>query len=283
MKKYKSNKRNKTKRRTHNNRINKRRKTQKKNNKRKKTNIKGGDGGKPKPYPTPVPIPDPIPIPIPPRPSPKPTPNRSLNLISKFKNIKPNTLYFLQAGDDLLYIFTDEGEKDMMNREIWESIISDINEFPEVSNDCERKLCEDILPYFKKDKYEFQFPIKCYRIAPTDYPNYLCLASNKWETGPSELFEVFFEYINSIYNIYEIDEWPKFLPPLPIKKSNKIPLLEECSEEYIKQNKNKMECNQSCCGWPQSGYVCGEVDGLLVSEGACVQEKKTQVLKNPTY
>ena len=250
-----------------------------KKNKKKKIKGGGGDGIKSKPIPKPTP-PVPNPIPIPPHPPPKPIPNRSLKLISEFENIKGNTLYFLQAGNDLLYIFTSEKDNDMMNKEIWESFISAMNEFPEDSKDCEKKIAEDILSFFEKDEYKFNFPIICYRILPTDYPNYLC-CSNEWTPGHTELFEAFFDYINSIYNIYEIDEWPKYLPHPPIKKSKKISLFEECSEDYIKQNKKKMECNQKCCGWPHSGYVCGEVDGLLGSEGACVQEKENK--QNSTY
>jgi len=283
MKRYKSKKRNKTKRRrTHNNRINKRKKAQKKDNKRRKTNMKGGDGDKPKPYPNPNPIPDPIPVP--PDPSPKPEPVQNLKLISRFEDIQTQKLYLLSSSDDFLYMYVDRKKIDQPYKK--DEIEETINEEQEETtpNICEINMNRFILDYFDGAECDSWFgnPL-FYRIDFFNNPNYLCTTSGQWGRGVGpDLFEASFNYINSIYNIYEIDEWPKFLPPPPIRKSNKFSILEECSEEYIKQNKNKMECNQNCCGWPHSGYVCGEVDGLLGSEGKCVEEQ-TRVLKNPTY
>ena len=64
-------------------------------------------------------------------------------------------------------------------------------------------------------------PSLFYRTDFFNNPNYLCLTSCQWDRRvETDLFEASFNYINSIYNIYEIDEWPKFLPPPPIPKSN---------------------------------------------------------------
>jgi len=283
-------KRNYTKRRrkTKNNFINKRRKTQKKHNKRKKTNMKGGgDGGEPKPYPNP----NPNPIPIPPDPSPKPEPEQSLKLISRFEDIQSQKLYILSGSDDFLYMYTDKKKYDSpYERAEIEESIDELDEKNDPKDWCEIRMNRSILDYFEGAECDgyIRSPL-FYRIDYFNNPNYLCATSGQWGRGgrvtrasPPDLFEASFNYINSIYNIYEIDEWPKSLPPPPIRKS-KEKNKEECSGDYIKQNKNKIECNQNCCGWPHSGYVCGEVDSLPGTEGKCTLEEKTSTKQNPTY
>ena len=278
-------KRNYTKRRrqTRNRRNKKRKKTHgRHNNKRKKTNMKGGDGGEPKPYPNPNPIPDPIPVP--PDPSPKPEPVQSLRLISSFEDLQAQKLYLLSSSDDLLYIYIDYPvtlDEPYYKSDIQEHIDS-LVETNDPRNECSIKMYRDILSLCDQDEYSIWMQVPLYYRIALDYrSDYLCTATLNDGQGIPDLFEASFNYINSIYNIYEIDEWPKFLPPPPIQKSNKISILQECSEEYIKQNKNKMECNRKCC--PNSGYVCGMVDDPAGPKGTCIKKEKTGIKQNPTY
>jgi len=170
-------------------------------------------------------------------------------------------------------------EAAVYSRAVIEEDIAWLVELNDPSDECDIKILRDILDYFDEDGAEYAsyfFEPLLYRIGDINNPNYLCTPSGQWARGDAtDLYEASFKYFNSIYNIYAIDDWPTILPPPPIKKSNEISILKECSEEYVKQNKNKNECNRMCCGWPLSGYVCGEVDGLLGSEGSCVKEEKT--------
>jgi len=283
MNKYNKTKRNKTKRRrkTKNNFINKRRKIQKNHNKRKNT-MKGGDRGKPKPYSIPDPNPKPGPIPPPPPPPPKPEPVQNLKLISRYEDIQSPKLYMLVGSDDLLYLYNNvKNWKEVITKDVEEDNINFLVEKNDPNLDCEIQVRKDILDYFDGDDYDnwwfsLEQDILTYRVHLFDNPNYLCAPNGQWGRLIFDLYEPSFNYINSIYNVYELDEWPTFLPPPPIRKSNEFSILEECSEEYIKQNKNKTECNQRCCGWPHSGYVCGEVENDYtpgLSHGSCVEER----------
>uniref|UniRef100_A0A6C0F4T0 Uncharacterized protein n=1 Tax=viral metagenome TaxID=1070528 RepID=A0A6C0F4T0_9ZZZZ len=200
MKRYKSTKRNKTKqrRKTHKTRINKRRKTQKRRiNNRRKYDMKGGMLKKPTIQP------EPGPKPMPPS-APEIDPERG-ELISSFEEIRYRKLYLFSGSDDTLYMYMDvpRVEKPYYKSDV-QSFIEDHR-----CNACELKMNECIIQYCKKDKYSSYYnDIILYR-ANFDKNNYLCCEeSYKWIETNIYLFEGAFDYINSIYNIYEIDEWP---------------------------------------------------------------------------
>tara|TARA_B110000046_G_C12863833_1_gene343027 strand:- start:264 stop:848 length:585 start_codon:yes stop_codon:yes gene_type:complete len=187
----------------------------------------------------------------------------------------------LSSSDDLLYMYINGPIKDpplfwseaSTKTEIQEYIDKIVEADEDDEGGCYIKMYRGILSYCDNEEYSnYRRPL-FYRIASDHHSNHLCFpVSMKWNSGHElDFFRGSFNYINSIYNIYEIDEWPKWLPPPPIKKSN-----EECSEDYIKQNINKMECHQRCCGWPHSGYVCGmDDDDQPVPIAACIKEKNT--------
>ncbi len=297
MKRYKSIKRNKTKqrRKTRNRRNKKRKKTHgRHNNKRRKTNIKGGSDTKPTPIPNPTPIPPPPPLP--PLPPPQPSPIHGLNLITEYENFKTDNLYILSAEADLLYMYIHKDKLPGLTHRSEIEFEIELLTKTDPENECMLEILESILgrhddPYYSLFECSSYFqPPLVYRIAQDDNPNYLCCREKmKWGLLGFHLYEISFSYIKSIYNVYQIDEWPPFLPTPPEGRGidniapYKFSKLQECPEDYIKQNINKVECNRKCCGWPRSGYVCGMVDDPAGPKGTCIKKEKTGIKQNPTY
>lgn len=233
MKRYKSTKRNKTKKRrkTQKTRINKRRKTQKRRiNNRRKYDMKGGMvptppvKGKQKKHPHQKPSRRLVEPGLEPKPKPSPDPEKG-KLISSFEEIMYGKLYLFSNSDDTLYMYMDvpRVEKSYYKSDV-QSFIDDSS-----CNACERKMNEYIISFCEKDEYScYYINIILYR--ENDKNNYLCCKkSDGWIETNINLFEGAFDYINSIYNIYEIYEWPEGVPYPTVRNESRtiLPVIKE--------------------------------------------------------
>ena len=256
---------------------NHKRKTKKKHKRTKKNKMKGGDNEI-------IPNPTPLPIPVPPPPPPPepPEPIDGLNLIKRFEDIKPHTLYALMTSNDKLFVYTTTRNKheDTVGR-IGSWVFDQIDVFRRFNMPCDVELFTRMHGFSEGCTQDGWWDNYMYRIPdpssenPESNPNYLCRHNNEWKRSNPILCEPGFNYIKSFYNMYEWGwDWPPFLPFPPVENSG---FSEECSSQYIKENIGHVYCNSKCCGAPKSGYVCGVNDGL----GACV--KKADNEKNPTY
>lgn len=185
---------------------------------------------------------------------------------------------------DILYLYTRwkcGDDKDSNLDELEEYV--EMLEEDDIKEECTLNFCENIIPFFKKRKYYGYYSfMNClvYRIPlspnPSQNPNYLCAKKlKKWEPMVYDISEPTFNYINTIYNIYELSgEWPKGLLAPQIKRKSKfnkkVSILEKCSDDYIKQNIGNIDC----CGWPYSGYICGE----NIDSGACMKKNKRKTI-----
>ena len=242
-------------------------------------------------------------------PPPKPYVIPGLKVITKFEQLEPYTLYVFSSDADILYAYFADRFKFNVEKEVRE-LEHVIQEYEEVVEDdpdyeCELDVYSKIISGFEEGISTDKFDVLVYRLPLPSRHNHTCTMMCGSEAFPEQwkppigsggqlrvydtrlgMSQPVFDYYNEIYNIYETDKFPQFLPiPPPLEKKLKEeseiyvpqPGEVECQGEYIKDHIYDEECNIKCCGWPNAEFpYCNEIDG----HGVCSKDDPVQKVYN---